>query len=107
MVSPRPVPPYFLVVDASSCEKASNIFSFLSGLIPIPVSLTDMRYLISLNCGSVNASTFSSISPFSVNFTALPNKLIRICLRRSSSAQMYFGKSDEMFNNISKPLLCT
>jgi hypothetical protein len=34
------VPPYLRVVEASACEKGSKINSFLSGEMPIPVSIT-------------------------------------------------------------------
>src|SRR6266571_2666989 len=37
---PRPVPPYWRVVDWSACEKASKIVASFSGEIPIPVSFT-------------------------------------------------------------------
>jgi len=39
IVVPKPVPPYSLVVDPSTCVKLSNILSSLSFGIPIPVSL--------------------------------------------------------------------
>ncbi len=37
---PSPVPPYFRVVAASACEKASNSRAICSGVIPMPVSRT-------------------------------------------------------------------
>src|SRR5690606_37471879 len=37
---PNPVPPNLRRVEPSACWKASNIIFWLSGLIPIPVSLT-------------------------------------------------------------------
>ena len=38
--SPRPVPPYLRVVEASTWEKLSNTASCFSRGIPMPVSLT-------------------------------------------------------------------
>ena len=40
IVSPKPVPPYCLVVVLSPCSNAVNIFSSFSLSIPIPVSMT-------------------------------------------------------------------
>lgn len=40
MESPSPVPPYFLVVEVSSCPKGAKIRSMASGSMPMPVSVT-------------------------------------------------------------------
>ena len=45
IVSPRPVPPYFRVVEVSSCSKARKTRSCLSGGMPMPVSRTAKRRL--------------------------------------------------------------
>src|SRR3984893_15502345 len=39
---PRPVPPYFRVVDASACENSWNNLTICSGVMPMPVSATAM-----------------------------------------------------------------
>ncbi len=41
MDSPRPVPPYFLLVVPSACLKASKITRILLAAIPMPVSVTE------------------------------------------------------------------
>ncbi len=87
MDKPRPVPPKFLVVELSSCEKASNILPLFSGFIPIPVSFTskrifDMLFLI------FEAVMFNSICPLSVNLTALLSKFCKICFKRTSSVHI-------------------
>ena len=43
IVRPRPVPPYFRVVEVSSCSKARKILSCLSRGMPMPVSRTVNR----------------------------------------------------------------
>ena len=43
MVRPSPVPPYFRVVEVSSCSKARKILSCFSGGMPMPVSRTAKR----------------------------------------------------------------
>jgi hypothetical protein len=47
IASPSPVPPYFLVTEALTWVKASNILSIFSGGIPIPESLTLKRRVTS------------------------------------------------------------
>ena len=78
IVSPRPVPPNWRVVEVSACvnELNNDVCWFL--LIPIPVSITEH----SKKDPSVESSTLAIIitSPFLVNLTALPIKLLRICL---------------------------
>jgi hypothetical protein len=39
IVSPRPVPPYWRVIDPSACEKASKITDSLSGAMPAIVGV--------------------------------------------------------------------
>src|SRR5690348_4944763 len=46
---PRPVPPYFRVVEESACAKLEKMTPSLSLGIPMPVSLTEKR---STTCGS-------------------------------------------------------
>ena len=76
MESPRPVPPYSLVVDPSAWRKASKIDSSLSSGIPIPVSrIWACRVILS----SVSSSTMSanSSSPVLVNLAELPMRLTK------------------------------
>ena len=40
MARPRPVPPYFLLVEDSACSKAWKSLPNCSGVIPMPVSVT-------------------------------------------------------------------
>ena len=52
MVSPRPVPSYFRVIELSACVKASKIASCFSGAMPIPVSRTvKCSKMLSLSAG--------------------------------------------------------
>ncbi len=75
MVKPRPVPPYFRVVEVSAWENGSKINCSFSPGIPTPVSTTVNRSVQS--CSWIaSTSTFSATSPFSVNFMALPARLM-------------------------------
>ena len=81
MVSPRPVPPYFLVIVESACEKALNTFANLSSEIPMPVSSTLNVTTASpgVSLGFLTISTI--ILPCSgVNLTAFDIRLIRTSL---------------------------
>ena len=40
MARPRPVPPYFLLVELSACSKAWKSLPSCSGVMPMPLSLT-------------------------------------------------------------------
>jgi len=76
--SPRPVPPYFLVVDPSACWKGVKICSCLFSAIPIPLSFI-LKWISSRLPELPSISIESRISPCSVNLAALPKRLIRIC----------------------------
>ena len=52
MVRPRPVPPYFRVVDVSSCSKARKIAACFSRGTPMPVSRTEKRSQASSSDGA-------------------------------------------------------
>ena len=90
MYKPKPVPPYFLLVELSACWKLWNSFFLFSSEIPIPVSLISMAKISLLanepNLGLLN-SQFSfgalkfiaTVPPFGVNFKALDRKFLRIC----------------------------
>ena len=90
IASPNPVPPYFLVIEASTCEKLLNNLSFSSGEIPIPVSDTTKNSSISSSNWSVFVTSIL-MYPTLVNFTAFDKKLFNICVRRNSSPIKYFG----------------
>ena len=77
---PSPVPPKRRVVVLSACTKGWNSRSRCSCVSPMPVSTTRMR--------SIDGPAFSRLSrtePCSVNLSALPSRLNRICCRRSGS----------------------
>ncbi len=81
MVRPRPVPPYFRVIEVSAWEKASNIFDFCSLVTPIPLSCTSNLIRVTPSCteGCFLISTF--IAPeLLVNLTAFERRLIRTSL---------------------------
>ena len=71
---PRPVPPYFRVVDVSTCENGLNRFESLSAGIPMPVSFTAKRSSSDFSFWWFNPTKIV-ISPLSVNLTALPTRL--------------------------------
>ena len=71
---PRPVPPYWRVVDTSACEKLSKIDDSFSSWMPTPVSRTVNRSATSA-LSSTSSLVLTSISPTSVNLMALPTRL--------------------------------
>jgi hypothetical protein len=65
---PNPVPPYNLVVEESSCVKASNILFKFDSLIPIPVSNIENR---TIGFSSVSITSIPNcIEPLDVNLIA-------------------------------------
>ena len=92
MVRPRPVPPYFRVVELSACVKLSNIFSCFSFGIPTPVSETE-KYKTILPSFFSFKFTLITISPCSVNFMALPTRLTSIWRSLTGSPEIYTGTS--------------
>src|ERR1035438_1054188 len=90
ITKPRPVPPYVLVVEASTWLKDLNNLSILSEGIPIPVSLTIKR--ISYFSSSIFlALTDTNTSPSEVNFIALFKRLVNICLNLVTSPLIVTG----------------
>ena len=75
--SPKPVPPYFLLIWIDPWEKLSNICSCFSFEMPIPLSWISklIWYRFFLTSAFL---TLTQISPSLVNFMAFPNKLIKI-----------------------------
>ena len=84
MVSPRPVPPYRRVVEPSACEKASKIFFCFSAGMPMPVSRT-VKCSSSESPSRLSRSARTTISPRSVNLTALPTRLTTTWRNRPAS----------------------
>ena len=78
IASPSPVPPYCRVVVVSACSNAWNSLPICSSVKPMPVSLTEKWTSFPPSSSSCTRAR-TTISPFSVNFTALLQKLIRIC----------------------------
>ena len=72
---PRPVPPYFLVVEPSTWLNFSNTESILSAGMPGPVSRTEIR--IRARAASRDShSTAITMLPLGVNLMALPTRLV-------------------------------
>jgi hypothetical protein len=71
--------------------------------MPMPVSLTEKRSLTLLPVCSSN-SPVRQISPVSVNFTALPSRLMSTCPNRNGSPRRTGGMSREMLNRSSRSL---
>src|SRR5581483_8230340 len=107
--SPRPVPPYLRVVDASACWNASKKIFCLSSAIPTPVSVTrnaitvSARSSVSWPCDQpdLTGSIFSVTPPCSVNLNALPRRFLRICCSRIGSVRSVGGRL--CARSISKP----
>ncbi|GBU27702.1 hypothetical protein R84B8_01241 [Treponema sp. R8-4-B8] len=85
IASPSPVPPYLRVVLDSACANDLKSFACCSGLMPIPVSLTETcRVQRSLPIPA--RRTVRDMEPFSgVNFIAFPSKLVITCAILCSS----------------------
>ena len=124
---PKPVPPYFLVVEASTWVKDWNSFFWSPGAIPIPVSLTlnsrkSERLLPSFNGwifsknfwsplavnnpGILPVETSITTSPTSVNLIALLIKLVSICRNRAASPLIRSGTSLSISATNSIPFSC-
>ena len=72
---PRPVPPYFRVIELSDWAKASKITCCFAGGIPGPVSTT-LKCRTDRHAVFDSTSTFTTTSPAEVNLTAFPTRLI-------------------------------
>ena len=95
MTRPSPVPPYLLVVDAPTWLKARNRRSRRSAGMPHPVSRT-AKCSEEVSAVPENDVTVSVTSPDAVNFTALPNRLTRICRSRVTSPRIQRGRMGSM-----------
>src|ERR1019366_5232161 len=84
MARPKPVPPYFRVVEASPWEKAWNSRVCCSGAMPMPVSFT---LTTSHSLGPARSRRASTeTSPSLVNLHALATRLSRLWRKRVRSA---------------------
>ncbi len=92
MASPSPVPPKRRVVEASAWLKAENRRACWAASMPMPVSRTTKRRRTP-SAPRPASSTSSDTSPCSVNLTALPTRLIRICCSRMASPTSAAGTS--------------
>ena len=90
MARPSPVPPYFRVIEASTCVNESNSTSIASGPIPIPVSTTAM-WTSWRRSSRGRLDTVTTTSPASVNFTAFDSRLVRIWRTRDASPNRVAG----------------
>lgn len=93
MASPRPVPPYRRVVEASAWAKGSKSRSAVAGSIPTPVSVTSKRTVTPAAVGWPATPARSTTSPDEVNFTALVAKFNRIWRSRPTSPRRAVGRS--------------
>ena len=84
MANPNPVPPYFLVVEESTCMNFSKSDPTFSGGMPMPVSFTETRIwapFLSLRSHSTAIRTW----PLAVNLMALPARFVTTCRIRPAS----------------------
>ena len=96
MANPKPVPPYKRLVDSLAWVKLLKISFWVSSVIPMPVSHTHnckVTWLASSAWRSGSARTLSTISPTSVNLTALLIRLSKICCTRKASPNNLSGTS--------------
>ena len=71
MARPRPVPPYWRLVELSACSKAVNSRGNTSGAMPMPVSWTSKRSSAPAAVSSTH-SVRTVTAPAGVNLMALP-----------------------------------
>ena len=101
---PRPVPSIFRFLFSSMRSKDTNSLSISSGLIPIPVSVTETISWIAESPASFQ-STFKITLPSSVYLTAFVSRLIITCFRRISSPNNRYGISSATIALNSRRLL--
>ncbi len=119
MYKPRPVPPYFLLVELSACWKLWNSFFLLSSDIPIPLSFISIAKISWLaneaSSGLVNSQfslgvskVMATVPPFGVNFKALDKKFFKICSTLPTSVNISLGQLSVMvvLNWISFLFIC-
>ena len=84
ITSPRPVPPYSRVVDASAWANARNRLPMLSLLMPMPESRTSKRSSCWVLFSPLRVTTTVTV-PRSVNLSALLIRLVSTWRRRTGS----------------------
>ncbi len=99
---PRPVPPYWRVVEPSSWAKCSKILRCASSGIPMPVSSTLTRRR-QRSPASVARRTRATTSPCSVNLTALLIRLATTWRMRKGSPRRLRRASGGMSATSSRP----
>ena len=104
IVSPRPVPPYFLDVEASACANLENIKLWRSSGIPIPVSSIS-RWSVSFLSSVFSIFRRTAIYPCSVNLIELLIRLFNICWMRRGSPRWYPFVCCEIWVKIFNPFL--
>ena len=103
--SPRPVPSIWRFFASSTRRNASNRYGSASFLIPIPVSEIEIISVVVLLSASL-CSICRLIDPSEVYFTALFNRLMMICLMRTSSPYRTAGTSGSTLTLNSSPFSC-
>ena len=109
IASPNPVPPYFLELSWECCRNDSKISLKESLGIPMPVSITFISSFIRLIPDLSRlwyAFTLIRISPWCVNLTAFPTRLISIWRSLISSNLISVGKSLSSCSHIINSLNC-
>ena len=91
IASPRPLPSIFLYFFTSTLVNASNNVFIASFSMPYPVSFTEKRIF------SPHLSTWNTIEPFSVYFTALLIRFSIICFICKASPFIYSGSVSSIF----------
>ena len=100
MDNPKPVPPYFLLVEPSACWNASKMTLCFSFEIPIPVSeiskaitvsaVSRLLFLVLQFLFALYILNFTL--PFSVNLNELDNKFLIIWFNRWESVSINLGR---------------
>ena len=105
IASPRPVPPYFRVVEVSACAKASKILFCFSIGMPIPVSVTEKCNITSV-ISRFSTPACNTTSPRSVNLIAFPTRFTMIRPSRLGSPTRSSGMSGGKCDTSSRPFSC-
>ena len=84
ITSPRPVPPYSRVVEASAWLNGLNRLPAFSGEMPMPVSFTSKRRMWCWRVSDLALTERVSV-PLSVNLMALLSRLLSTWRRRTGS----------------------
>ena len=104
IASPRPVPPYRRVVDASAWLNGSNSAACRSGGMPMPVSRTSKRSTRAVRPRRWRAATRDPATPPSVNLSALPSRLNSTCRSRVGRRRPSAGALVELEREVETPL---